>query len=331
MQSRKRKKADVLDKISEIERLQGIIGDLSQIFIEYSESSQDAIQSTNARSQELIDLTNRFVSKAKEAGGDDISLRPEETASRERNLSSRNLRIDSLQDESANVETHSTYSNTIKPTRSLGWSPRLSYGAFLTLPNMQPDRSVLNIESAIRAGRDSFAARLFYATVDYSRKAMEDVSASPQTLLRVHELTCQIQPLETALRRTQQCFERLHLETLPGDDDPTPAERTDMDLTADLVKEHLQSLGYRVENYVDVHDVEHYLKEVWSIQLSTSRITKKSMSEDIGGRLKFVDTFVYDTNALLAKIASSSVCFGDGPRYPKGVLDQYMRKLLSGV
>lgn len=305
----------------EIERLHGVIGDLADIFINYSNRAQGEVRNNDHLNQDLARLTAQFVSKAQEASTGGHPGCAEPTSKRENTRDAN----DQVQVGVNKLPSHAS----VEPSIELAWSPRLNYGAFLAFPDMQPDRSGLSLELEIRAGRDSFAARLFYETVKFARRELKRmVGPPPVHPSEMYRFTRHFEPLELTVRRTLECFERLHGGVYSCDEDADFTEKMSMANTANQIQDYLGGINDGTEDYFDIYDTERYLQHTWSVQLTSSKIKRKAMSEGFDGRLKFADTFVEDTGLLASRIATAAICFGNGPRFAKSFLDSCMRRIL---
>lgn len=208
---------------------------------------------------------------------------------------------------------------------SSAWSPRLNYGVLLNFSHEAPDPYdfVRNLELEIRAGQDSFAARLFHATVDFAHKEIcQMMGPLPLPPSRLFKYTSYVEPIGLTLRRTVECIERM---TYGGGISHHELARSEMSATATRVQRHVATSNEFEDEFFDLYDTEEYLKRSWAVQVSPITVKRKAMNRNVDGRLIFTDTIIGDSRIVASQIASGAVCWGDGPRYPKTCIDQCMR------
>ena len=191
------------------------------------------------------------------------------------------------------------------------------------------DDGVLKILSSY-SGRDSFATRLFWTTCKFAygeiRKMM---GPHPRPNFNMFSLTAHYVPLNVSISRTIACLERLSLHE-PRPVVPDVKEKRYMpSYVAEQVRRDVAGTGNLSDAFLDIYETEEYLQQAWAVQPSSTHIKRMSLESGPENRPRISNAFIKDSYALIRDIAESTMCFGNGPRFPKAHIDNCMRAFLT--
>ena len=227
-------------------------------------------------------------------------------------------------------------------SRSSGsFSPRLSYGVWSTSPDPSlPPRAVNNVLHYIKAGHDSFAARLYWNSVTVGFRALRgdddypsDVAQSmfrykirystPQQVLTVLGHVLNQMLLGTShvtfdpSQNAWDAFPKSRTMALP---DPNDSGAVDTNAVKNAIHRDIIQDGGLVDDYLDTWGVERYLADRWGVLVDSITARRLSQSRNL---------VVMDVEPLLERITAAAVTIGEGPRYPTLEIDMAVLSFLA--
>ena len=322
----------VAERDAEIDRLHGIIDDLTGLFIKSSQSpfQHEAVRSNRAITRDVAQITREFLDKAREAD------RPQDQHKVDEPQPQANLTQSSPKEIGNIVDTtlmpaaicESRHTSQLHVGHGL-WTPRLTYGALLT-PRV--DRSCGNcrdIEYEIRYGQDSFAARLMYVTVVF---AQEEIARGdgplPAPAPLMFRLTWKYEPIEWTKRRNLEAFQRLHCLLPPAEGEQAAIDAEHTAHIAECCRRDTLAFSDTYGRALNIFEVEDYLRQTWAIQVDPIFAKARHVQVLANGRAGISTSIIHDLSPFFSRLATACLCFGDGPRYPTRFLDQCMRAVL---
>ena len=178
----------------------------------------------------------------------------------------------------------------------------MNYGALFIESTDTTAGKARNPVLDIDAGQDSFAARLFFACLQFSynevSRMMGPFPAPPSTLFRF-TVTCE--PVESTMQRTTRAMDRLTNGPQNIEAKIAVCLDHDCEVLAIQLRENILRMGYDPDDYLDVYGVEDYLQTNWDMQTSANTIKQKTTytSGDSSSR---------PSNSLLKGELSSNAC-----------------------